>query len=150
MFYLTPSSRRRNSLVRRSELFDMDKFFNDFFSDSFIPGIFTLESSIRADIRETDNQYIIEAELPGVKKEDIKLELRDNALTIAVDYDEETKVEEKGYIRKERKTGSFSRSFYVGDIKHEDVTAKYDNGILTVELPKKEEVKEKKRSIEIQ
>jgi len=150
MFYLTPYGRGKNGLLRGNSWFDMDKLFDDFFSDSFIPGFFARGNAIRADIRETDKEYIIEAEVPGVNKDDIKIDLRDDVLTIAVDYNEETKIEEKGYIRKERKAGSFARSFYVGNIKHDEVKAKYNDGILTIELPKKEEGKSKGRTIEIQ
>ncbi|HHW30926.1 MAG TPA: Hsp20/alpha crystallin family protein [Clostridiaceae bacterium] len=150
MFYLTPFRRSRSSLVRENNWFDMDKLFEDFFSDSYFPVFLPGSNAIRADIRETDKEYIIEAEVPGVSKDNIKIDLRDDVLTIAVDYNEETKIEEKGYIRKERRSGSFCRSFHVDNIKHEEVKAKYNDGILTIVLPKKEEGRRNGRTIEIQ
>jgi len=150
MFYLAPFRRGRGSLARSNSWFDIDKFFEDFFSDGFFPVFFPGSNAIRADIRETDKEYIIEAEVPGVSKDDIKIDLRDDILTIAVDYNEETKIEEAGYIRKERRSGSFCRSFQVDNIKPEEVKAKYNDGILTIILPKKEEGRSRGRTIRIE
>jgi HSP20 family protein len=125
----------------------MDSMFNDFFNDSFFG--FAGVNPIKADIKETEKEFIIEAEIPGAKKEDIKLDLRDDRLTISVETNEETKEERDNYIRKERRFGSCSRSFYVENVKNEDVAAKYENGILSVVLPKSE-TKRTNNRIEIQ
>jgi len=145
MFGLVPF--RNNKISDRGNFFDVPSIFNDFFNDSvFGFGDF---HSIRADIKENEKEYIIEAEIPGVKKEDIKLDLRDDRLTISVERSEETKEERSNYIRRERRYGSISRSFYVENVKNEDVTAKYENGILSIVLPKSETKKPNSR-IQIQ
>lgn len=132
MFGIVPF--RSNKMQERGSLFDIDSMFGDFFNDSAFMGL----NGIKADVRENEKEFIIEAEIPGVKKEDIKLELKDDRLTISVEKNEETKEEKDNYIRRERRYGSCSRSFYVENVKHEDVSAKYENGILSVVLPKSE------------
>ena len=145
MFGIVPF--RNNKVQERASLLNIDSIFNDFFNDSFIG--FAGTNSIRADIKETEKEFIIDAEIPGANKEDIKLDLRDDRLTISVERNEETKEERDNYIRKERIFGSCSRSFYVENVKQEDVTAKYENGILSVVLPKSE-TKKINSSIDIQ
>jgi len=150
MFGLTPYNRRNQEVARRGNVWDLRSLFDDFFNDSLFPAFFHEGHPIKADIRETDKEYIVDAEIPGVKKEDIKLDLRDDTLTIAVEQNSEIKEERENFIRRERRYGSFSRSFYVEDVKHEGVTAKYDNGILTITLPKQEGAKVNKHRIDIQ
>ncbi len=150
MFGLTPYNRKTNGISRRNEIFDLRNVFEDFFNDSFFTGAFTAANPLRADIRETDGEFIIEADIPGAKKEDIKLDLRDDTLTISVEHNNEVKEEAENYIRKERRYGSYSRSFYVENIKNEEVSAKYENGLLTVKLPKDEKKKSSGNRIEIQ
>ena len=150
MFGLTLYNKRNGDLLRRNDTWDFRNIFDDFFSDSFVPAIFSASHPIKADIRETEKEYIIDAEIPGTKKEDIKLNLKDENLTILVEHNEETKEEKENYIRRERKHGSYSRSFYVDNVKNEDVTAKYSEGILTVILPKRADRKEPVHKINIQ
>ena len=110
---------------------------------------------MKTDVKETENAYEIDIDLPGFKKDEIQMELKDGVLTVSaakgLDKDEEDK---KGnYIRKERYAGSMSRSFYVG--KHvtvEDVHPKYESGILSFSVPKEEAkpVEEKKHYISIE
>ena len=110
---------------------------------------------MKTDVKETENAYEIDIDLPGFKKDEIQMELKDGVLTVSaakgLDKDEEDK---KGnYIRKERYAGSMSRSFYVG--KHvtvEDVHPKYESGILSFSVPKAEAkpVEEKKHYISIE
>jgi HSP20 family protein len=137
-------------LAARSDPFDLTGVFDDFFGDSFMPAFFTSASPIRADVRETDKEYIVEADMPGVKKEDIKLDLRDGVLTIGVEHNEQTEDKRENYIRKERRYGSFCRSFEVEGVKQDAVTAKYNDGVLTVNLPKATEEKPKTHRIDIQ
>ena len=96
-------------------------------------------------VRDTDHGYEITMNLPGVKKEDIKAELKDGYLTITANSNSnKDEKDEKGrYIRRERYSGSCSRSFYVGDqVTEGDVKAKFENGTLTLNLPKKEDKSE--------
>ena len=111
-------------------------FFDDFFEDEFFKG--RTRDLMRTDIREKDDKYIVDIDLPGFKKDEINAQLDNGYLTISaskgLDKDEGDK---KGrYIRRERYAGSMSRSFYVGDVKPEEVSAKFENGILTLDVPK--------------
>ena len=87
---------------------------------------------------------IIDIDLPGYEKEGIKLNIQDGYLTVHASVNKEEKDEEKGkFVRRERYSGACSRSFYVGEsVKEEDIKAKFRNGTLTIEVPKKEEKKE--------
>jgi HSP20 family protein len=93
-------------------------------------------SAVRANVKETDKAYIVEAELPGVKKEDITLICEKSVLTITAKADEAKDTEEGRYIRKERTEGEFIRRFALSDIDEENMSAKLENGILFVTLPK--------------
>ena len=93
------------------------------------------------DIKESDKGYELEMDLPGFKKDEIKASLENGYLTIAAakGLDKDEKNKEGKYIRRERYTGSMSRSFYVGeDLTEEDIHAKFENGILRLDVPKKE------------
>ena len=96
---------------------------------------------MKTDVRETEKTYELDIDLPGFKKDEIQMELKDGVLTVSaakgLDKDEEDK---KGkYIRKERYAGAMQRSFYVGEnLTQEDIKAKYENGILRLSVPKKE------------
>ena len=96
---------------------------------------------MKTDVRETENSYELDIDLPGFKKENVHAELQDGYLTVSANTETETedKDEQGTYLRKERFTGSCSRSFYVGDdISEDDISAKFENGILKVTVPKKQ------------
>lgn len=108
---------------------DFDEFFRPFWSmESYSP---------KTDIREKDGNIIIETDMPGFDKGDISLELNEGYLTVSAKKDETKESEEKGrFIRRERRSGSFSRSFYVGGgVEETDITAAYENGTLKVSFP---------------
>lgn len=100
------------------------------------------KNMMKTDVRETDDSYEVDIDLPGFKKDEVKIQLADGYLTIeaAKGLDKDAKDKKSGkYIRRERYAGSMSRSFYVGeDVKQEEIHAKYDNGILKLSVPKKE------------
>lgn len=113
-----------------------NNLFDDMFDDSFFR---SYNSYMKTDIKEVDNQYVLDIEMPGFNKKDISVELNDGYLTIS--GNKSTNNDEKdtkgNIIRQERYYGSYSRSFYVGDsIKKEDIKANYDNGELKIYLPK--------------
>ena len=124
-----------------------ENMFDDFFGSSFFGGRDPLfgkhaRNLMKTDIRETDDAkaYRFAVELPGFKKDEISLDVKDGYLTISaskgLDKDEEDK---KGRVlRQERYAGACSRSFYVGSVKPEDVKAKYESGVLTVTVPKED------------
>ena len=99
------------------------------------------KNMMKTDVRETDDAYEVDIDLPGFKKEDVKLDLDNGYLTISAQRKEELddKDNEGRYIRQERATGSCARSFYVGkELEPKDISAKFENGILTLHLPKAE------------
>lgn len=93
---------------------------------------------------------MVEVELPGVQKEEINIDLRDDRLSIAVQRNEQVNEERENYIRRERKSASMCRSFYVENVKSEDVKAKFENGLLTIVLPKREPGKPSGRRVAIE
>ena len=96
---------------------------------------------MKTDVRETEDGYELDIDLPGFKKDEVTAQLDNGYLTIQASkgLDKEQKDKKGKYIRKERYAGSMSRSFYVGDaITEEDVHAKYEDGILKLSVPKKE------------
>lgn len=151
MFGLTPfHGGKRNEIIPGREFMEMDNWIEQFFAAPFRTGFLAAANPIRADIKETEKEYIIEAEIPGVRKEDIRLELKNDILTIAVEQNEETNEERENYIRKERHYGAYSRSFQVDNVKNETVNARYNDGILTVVLPKEQEKGTRDHRIDIQ
>lgn len=110
----------------------------------------TKNNLMQTDVKETETGYEVVIDLPGYSKENVNAELKDGYLIISATTtsNDEEKSEDGKYIRKERYSGSCSRSFYVGDaVTQDDVKAKFENGVLTLEVPKKEEapkVEEKK------
>lgn len=115
--------------------------FNDFWNME--PAIRTQTSAARkmsTDVKELNDGYEIDMELPGIKKEDVTVELKDGYLTVSAQNKSDNKTEENGkYIRQERYYGKYQRSFFVGDeIDKADVKAKFENGILELKVPKKE------------
>ena len=119
-----------------------ENLFDNFFDYSFRSQAANAGGLMKTDIKDTDSGYEITMNLPGVKKEDVKAELKDGYLTIqaSTSRNNDEKDNEGKYIRKERYSGTFSRSFYVGDdVKQEDIKAKFENGTLKLLVPKKEE-----------
>ncbi len=126
-------------MIPRRHSFDL---FDDMFGDSFFN---EGESKLmKTDIKEKKDKYIIDIDLPGYEKEGIKLDIQDGYLTVHASVNKEEKDEEKGkFVRKERYVGECSRSFYVGkEVTEEDIRAKFKNGTLSIEVPRKEEKKE--------
>ncbi|CUO92950.1 molecular chaperone [Clostridium disporicum] len=111
--------------------------FNDFFNDDMLSK-FNSSGSFKTDIKETPEEYIVHAELPGVKKEDIKVDYNNNYLTISATRNNESEEKKDNYIRRERSYGSVSRGFYISNVNKDSIKAKFDNGVLNIELPKKE------------
>ena len=97
---------------------------------------------MKTDVRETKNSYEVDVDLPGFKKDEIQMKLEDGMLTIsaAKGLDKDEKDKKGKYVRRERYAGSLSRSFYVGDnVTVEDIHPKYENGILSFNVPKEQE-----------
>ena len=121
-----------------------EDLFNNFFDD-FAPVMRTENPRMKTDIKETDQAFELIMDLPGFKKEDLSAELKNGYLTISAQTVKEEKQDEKKdkYLRRERYYGSMSRSFYVGEeLTKEDIKAKFENGVLTLVVPKKEALPE--------
>lgn len=102
------------------------------------------------DIYETEDSYVLKADIPGMKKEDIKIDVKDNTLTFKGEKKFEEKTEKDNYVRIERSYGSFTRSFTLSDnVDPENIEAAYKDGVLEITLKKKEESKPKEISIEV-
>ena len=144
MFDLVPGSRREKRTPEKSDD-PFDALWNSFFDNVMDRS----EIGFRTDVKEKDDKYIIDAELPGMDKEDINVEMDDNYLTITANNEYYEEEENEGYIRRERRKGNYRRSFYIENIKEDGVEAEYDNGILEITLPKKEETVTKKKTIDI-
>ena len=125
-------------LVPRRSNFDI---FDDFFEDGFPSK--KERNLMRTDIREKKDKYLIDIDLPGFDKENINLTLNNGYLNISAKLEKENNYDhEEKYVHRERFYGECSRSFYVGDdITEEDIGAEFKNGILKIEIPKKEENK---------
>ncbi len=110
---------------------------------------FNYEFNPRIDVYELNDKVYVEAELPGLNKDDIQIKVQDNTLTISGEKKKDTN-EDKNVLRNERIFGSFSRSFNLSEeINAEDIEANFENGILTIALGKVKEEKPKERTIEI-
>ena len=124
-----------------------ETLFVDFFDDDFMrfPAWGGRElygkhakNLMKTDVRETENTYEVDIDLPGFKKDEIDVDLKDGYLTIRASkgLDKDQKDKEGKYIRQERYAGACSRSFYVGEVEPDQVSAKYEDGILKISVPK--------------
>ena len=142
MFGMLPFERQNDNL------FDIfDNFERNFFGNTAVN-----LPAFRTDIKDMDDKFVLEAELPGFQKEDIHLDVKDGILTISAEHSEETGDKDKkgNYIRQERRYGSFSRSFDVTGIDESNITATYQNGVLILNLPKAQPVIPESKRIAIE
>ncbi|MDR0831966.1 MAG: Hsp20/alpha crystallin family protein [Bacillales bacterium] len=124
-----------------------------FFGDNFLDDLFieTKGSSfLKTNIIENDDSYVLELEVPGVKKENISINLEKDTLTITVEKTAKELKEKEAYLKKEQAYGTFTRAFYVGNIKQDSIKAKNEDGILTVIIPKEKPIVPEKKQISIE
>ena len=119
-----------------------------FYSDDIFDDFFKSKngSNMKCDVYEKDGKYHVEMEIPGYRKEDVKIEVDNGYLTVTAEKDETTDESDsdKNYIHKERSYGKITRSFNFGDIDPNDVKAKFEQGLLTITIPKNKEIESKK------
>ncbi|MCG4570973.1 Hsp20/alpha crystallin family protein [Clostridium cochlearium] len=146
MFDMIPF--RKNNPIKRGAYFD--DFFDNFFNNDFLVPIKFPKNDFRADLKETDDEYIIEADLPGISKDAVKVNYSNNNIIISAKR--EDIVEDKGenYIRRERSYGEFKRAFYVDNVDENNIRASFKDGVLKINLPKLEKDKKIGRQIEIE
>lgn len=134
-----------------NKLANNDDFFNSF-GRSFFNSWSNELRSLKSDIKETDKDYVIKIDMPGVDKKDIALNFKDDVLTVDAkrdSFDDES--DSKGnMIASERDYGTYSRSYRLPKVDGKKITAKYEDGVLTVTLPKTKEEIDKNHSIDIQ
>lgn len=141
MFTLMPFERKNSELSNYFDDFDK-AFFRGF------PEMSRL-SEFRTDIVDKGDSYALEAELPGFDRQDIKISIEDDMLTISAEHKENKEEKDKNYLRRERRYGSFCRRFDISGIKADAIDASYNNGVLELTLPKQQPVQKASRSVEI-
>ena len=140
MFGLTPF--RSNYYVSAYDPFkEMEEFERRFFGQR--------TPAMKTDIRETENAYILESDLPGFSREDIHAEINNGYLTIRAEHKSENEDKNESYLRRERSFGSFSRTFDLEGIDADAISASFKNGVLTLELPKLAQKAEEAKKLEI-
>ncbi len=139
MSMLTPFERKGYDLFNAFHEFE-----NDFFKGNQI-------TSCKTDIRDEGDKFVLESELPGFEKEDIKLDLNGDCLTISAQHSKNTEEKDKkgSYVRRERSYCSYQRSFNVSECELSQIDAEYKNGVLMISLPKKEKTRPSVRRLEI-
>ncbi|MBO5215343.1 MAG: Hsp20/alpha crystallin family protein [Clostridia bacterium] len=122
-------------------------FFGGFFDDFFRPTLYNMDSSaMKTDVKENENDYTLDVEMPGYNKEDISVQYENGYLSVSAKREEK---EENGkYLRKERSV-SCSRTYYVGEVEEEQIKAKFENGVLSLVIPKEVEKLPEKHTITI-
>ncbi|MCC5894329.1 MAG: Hsp20/alpha crystallin family protein [Alkalibacterium sp.] len=132
----------------RRDFFDFGRrFFDDALGQNF--GDF---GSFKTDIIEKDDAYEVEAELPGMSKDNIELDYHDNVLSISAkqETEKDESDKERNYIRRERSSRSFSRQFIIQNIDKDNIKARFDNGVLKIDLPKQEPTAPESKRIDIE
>lgn len=143
-----------NLVKRNTSPFDIDSLFDDAFpslpSFRLMPDMMS-DSLPPVDISESDKRFVLKADFPGMKKEDINVSVVNNTLTLSAEHKEEQEQKKEGrVVRRERRYGRYSRSFTLGqDIDEDKIEATYDNGVLTLVLPKAEKKESRGKAIRI-
>jgi len=143
MLGLTPFNR---SLARRTD--EKDDFFNvidEFFNDSFYPNRNLRRDTFKIDVKDEGDFFTVEADLPGIKNEEIELNYQEGQLLISIHREEEKKEEKNNYIHRERKVTSMRRAINLGDLVTDQIEAELKDGILTIKAPKATQVEQKTR-----
>ncbi|KGK86770.1 Hsp20/alpha crystallin family protein [Clostridium sp. HMP27] len=135
---LVPFNRKNKEISTNTGIGDFYNLLDDFFSNDW-PFRRTLTyDTFKVDVEDNGKEYLIEAEMPGVDKKDINVELNDGKLTISITRDESSETKKKNFIHKERRYNSMSRSIYLEDSKPDAIKAKLENGVLKIIVPKVE------------
>lgn len=138
MSRLIPFNRRKN-LLSDSGL-DFYNMIDDFFSDNWPESRGGTQATFRIDVKENEEGYVIDAELPGVEKNEISISLEENFLTIAVNREENVNEKKDNYIHRERRLSSMSRGVRLVDSKPDGIKAKLANGVLTISVEKQDKL----------
>lgn len=143
MFELIPFDRRSRSVSAFDPFRMLDEMERSFFDDS------SRVSAFRTDVTDTGDAFLLESELPGFKKEDIHLDVENDCLTISAERRMDNDEKKPNFVKRERFYGSYSRSFDVSGIEVDGIEASYENGVLSLKLPKKQQTLPASRKLEI-
>jgi len=137
-------------IVKRNDLYPVYSLFDEFFKNSAVNEIERENvSAIALDLVDADNEYRIIANLPGVKKEDVKIDLKDNLLTLSAQTENKTETSNENMIRQERFVGKYQRRFTLPDNSDvENIKAKMENGVLNLTVPKRNVIEMKSITVE--
>lgn len=126
-----------NNLIPYNNGGQKQNFLDSFFNEPFLPMF--MGSDLKTDIRESEKEYNVNVEIPGVEKKDISINYDANdVLSVGVSRTEEKKEEKNGFLRKERSEGACRREFYLPGVDARGIKARYENGVLAITLPKLE------------
>ena len=145
MFELIPFERRGNRVSAYDPFRMLDDMERSFFGGNNHPAM----STFRTDVTDTGDAFVLDAELPGFKKEDIKIDVENDCLTISAERKLDEEEKQKNFIKRERFYGSFSRSFDVSGVNVDGIEAAYNDGVLKLTMPKKVETVPPTRRLEI-
>ncbi|MBN1892140.1 MAG: Hsp20 family protein [Clostridiales bacterium] len=140
---------RKNSGALSTGFDDFQNMLEDFFADGLPLRRSLAADTFKVDVEDRGEEYLVEAEIPGVDRKDISLRMDDKRLTIAVKKSEEAEEKKKNYIHKERRYCSMSRSIFLNDAMSEGIKARLEDGVLSVTVPKKE-LEDSGQAIEIE
>ena len=129
---------KKNSNSLSTGFDEFNNMLDDFFADGWPFRRSLLADTFKIDIQEKDKEYIVEAELPGVKKDDVSLDYDEGKLSISVKKSEESEEKKKNYIHRERRYSSAARSVYLENANPDGISAKLEDGILCITVPKQE------------
>jgi len=135
---LIPFNRGKKDLTTQTGTNSFYNMLDDFFSSDWPFSRPLAFDTFKVDVAEEDKRYVVEAEVPGVDKRDIQVELDEGRLLISVRKDEQNERTNRTYIHRERRYSSMCRSVYLGDAKSDGIRAKLENGLLRIEVPKEE------------
>lgn len=138
---------RRNNLNKGEDYFA--PFFGNVIDEDFLSSLDYMNDSFKVDLKETDENYLIEADLPGTKRENIDIDFNNNYLVVSAKREEASEDKKENYVRRERHYGEFKRSFHIDNVDENNINASFSDGILKITLPKLTKGEDKRRKIEI-
>lgn len=155
MFSMIPFRSNHNVATREANAYNpfSDDFFRAFFGDDFANGMLSAERPLKVDVRDEGDHFLLEADMPGMTRENVHVNVEDGVLTISSEVNEEKNEEnEKGrYVYRERRYGRTSRSFNLDGIQENAISAQFKDGVLRLTLPKEERQQQRGgRAVEIQ
>ena len=135
---LVPFNKKNKEISTNTDFEDFYNVLDDYFSNDWPFKRTLTHDTFKVDVEDNGNEYLIEAEVPGIDKKDINVELNDGKLMISITRDENSESKKKNFIHRERRYSSMSRSIYLEDAKPDGIKAKLENGLLKVVVPKEE------------